>query len=159
MTYTWVRRHERKRIPYENPQGRRANVLAGLVKHGAAPALVWVTKLGSFRGEHLVRFLHDLPATSVPTVIVLDNGSMHRNAVVKAAIPQLWTAGVYLYYLPPYSPELNEIEPAFRVIKHEHLPARRYATVPALIDAVDTAFSTYEERLIAKHQHHLRPAA
>ena len=159
MTYTWVRRRERKRIPYENPQGRRVNVLAGLVKHSAVPALYWVTKPGSFRGEHRVRFLQELPPAPVPTVVVLDNGSMHRTAVVTAAVPALWTAGIYLYYLPPYSPELNEIEPAFRVIKHEELPARRYGTVPALIDAVNTAFTTYEERLIAKHQQHLRPAA
>lgn len=39
MSYTWVRRGERKRMPYENPQGRRVNALAALVKGGAAPAL------------------------------------------------------------------------------------------------------------------------
>jgi transposase len=159
VNYTWVRRRERKRIPYENPQGRRVNVLAGLVKHGASPALYWVPKPGSLRGEHLVRFLQALPPVPQPTVVVLDNGSMHRNAVVKAAVPDLWHAGMYLFFLPPYSPDLNDIEPAFRVIKHHALPERRYSSVPALTDAVRRAFTTYEEHLIAKHQHQPRPAA
>jgi putative transposase len=159
VSYTWVRRGERKRVPYENPQGRRVNVLAGLVKHGGRPALYWVTKPGSYRGEQFLRFLHALPVVSIPTIVVLDNGSMHRNAVVTTALPALWAARVYLSFLPPYSPELNEIEPAFRVIKHHQLPARRYTTVPALIDAVDAAFTTYEVSLIAKHRHQLRSAA
>ena len=133
--------------------------MAALVKHGAAPALYWITKPGSYRGEHLVRFLHALPAIQPPTVVVLDNGSLHRNTVVKAALPRLWEAGIYLYFLPPYSPELNEIEPAFRVIKHHETPARRYGTVPDLMTAVDTAFTTYEERLIRKQLHQPRRAA
>jgi transposase len=71
----------------------------------------------------------------------------------------LWAAGIYLYFLPPYSPELNAIEAGFRVIKHEELPARRYATLPALIEAVDAAFTSYEVRLLAKHAHQVRSAA
>lgn len=159
MTSTWVRKGERKRVPYENPEGRRVNALAALDKHGAAPALYRATKAGSFQAEHLLRFFADLPAVSTPTVVVLDNGSIHRSRVVRDARPALWAAGIYLYFLPPYSPHLNEIEPAFRVIKHDGLPARRYATVPSLIDAIDDAFTTYEEHLIAKHHHQLRPAA
>ena len=159
MTYTWVRKRERKRVPYENPQGRRVNALAALVKAGAPPALYWVAKPGSFRAEHLVRFLTELPPAPVPTVVVLDNGSIHRSHDVRAAVPDLWTRGVYLYFLPPYSPDLNDIEPVFRVIKHDELPERRYATLSTLTDAVHTAFTTYEEKLIAKHRHQPRPAA
>ncbi len=159
MTYTWVRRRERKRVPYENPEGRRVNALAALVKGGAAPALYWVAKPGSLRAEHLIRFLSELPPASVPTVVVLDNGSIHRSREVRAAVPDLWARGVYLYFLPAYSPDLNDIEPVFRVIKHHELPERRYAHVPALLDAVHTAFTTYEEKLIAKHLLQPRPAA
>jgi putative transposase len=159
VTYTWVRRGERKRVPYENPEGRRVNALAALIKEGTAPALHWVAKPGSLRAEHLARFLSELPSAAVPTVVVLDNGSIHRSRELRAALPSLRARGVYLYYLPPYSPELNDIEPAFRAIKHCELPERRYATVPALIDAVRTAFTAYEERLIAKHAHHPGRAA
>ncbi len=159
MTYTWVRKRERKRVPYENPQGRRVNALVALVKGGDSPALYWVAKPGSLRSEHLVAFLTELPPAPVPTVVVLDNGAIHRSKETRAALPALWTRGVYLYFLPPYSPELNEIEPAFRAIKHHHLPERRYATLPALLDAVSGGFTTYAQKLIAKHVHHPRRAA
>ena len=159
MTYSWVRKRTRKRVPYENPQGRRVNALAALVWGAAAPALYWVAKPGSLRARHLVAFFQDLPPVPVPTVVVLDNGSIHRSKETRTALPDLWKQGVHLYFLPPYSPDLNAIEAAFRVIKHDELPARRYTSVPALLDAVHTAFTTYEEKLIAKHAHHLRPAA
>ena len=159
MSYTWVRRRERKRVPYENPAGRRVNALAALVKGGAVPALYWVAKPGSFRAHHLIAFLTELPPAPMPTVVVLDNGSIHRSKAVSAALPALWARGVYLYFLPPYSPDLNDIEPIFRPIKHHQLPERRYATVPALLDAVHTAFTTYEEALITKSAHQPRRAA
>jgi putative transposase len=150
VNYSWVRQGQRKRVPYENPEGRRVNALAALVKHGAAPALYWIAKPGSLRADHLVRFLHHLPPTPVPTVVVLDNGSIHRSKETRAAIPALRRHGIHLYFLPPYSPELNEIEPAFGAVKHRGMPERRYTTVPALLDAVHDAFTTYEEALIAK---------
>ena len=159
MTSTWVRKGQRKRMPYENPEGRRVNALAALVKGGDTPALYWVAKPGSLRSEHLIAFLAELPPVPVPTVVVLDNGSIHRSKEARAAIPDLWRRGVYLYFLPPYSPDLNAIEPAFRTVKHHHLPERRYTTVPALLAAVAAAFTSYEEALIAKHHQQLRPAA
>ena len=159
MSYTWVRKRQRKRVPYENPEGRRVNALAALVKGGATPALYWVAKPGSLRAAHLVSFLRELPPVSVPTVVVLDNGSIHRSKETRAAIADLWARGVYLYFLPPYSPDLNDIEPVFGVVKHRQLPERRYTSVPALLDAVHAAFTTYEERLIAKSAHHPRRAA
>ena len=159
MSYTWVRRRERKRVPYENPERRRVNALAALVKGGDTPALYWIAKPGSLRAHHLIAFLRGLPPVPVPTVVVLDNGSIHRGTETRAAIPDLRARGVYLYFLPPYSPDLNAIEPVFRVVKHRELPERRYTTVPALIDAVHAAFTTYEEHLIAKSAHHPRRAA
>ena len=159
MSYSWVRQHQRKRVPYENPEGRRVNALAALVKHGNPPALYWVAKPGSLRAEHLVRFLYRLPPVPMPTVVVLDNGSIHRSKETRAAIPALRRRGIYLYFLPPYSPELNEIEPAFGAVKHRGMPERRYTTVSALLTAVHDAFTTYEASLIAKSVHQPRRAA
>jgi hypothetical protein len=41
VTYSWVRRGERKRVPYENPQRRRYNTLVLYAPEGPAPALDW----------------------------------------------------------------------------------------------------------------------
>jgi DDE superfamily endonuclease len=147
VTYSWTRRGERKRIPYENPQGRRRNVLAALVKVGPSPSLTWDSAPRSLRSSDLLAFLPAIPRrTDVPLVIVLDNASLHRSAVVAAALPALWAQRIYLYFLPPYSPELNDIEPVFRVIKHQEMPERTYTSDTALEAAVDQAFTAYETR-------------
>lgn len=152
MTYSWVRKGRRKRVPYENPEGRRVNALAALLRTAGGADLCWITKPKAFVAEEVVQFLRDLPPAPVPTVVVLDNAGIHRSKVVRAALPDLWARRVYLHYLPPYSPELNTIEPVFRVIKHDELPERRYTTVPALTATVDTGFTNYRARLHAKSQ-------
>jgi len=162
VTYSWTRRGERKRIPYENPQGRRLNVLAALVKHGSSPSLTWDAVPRTLRSADLLAFLPAIPRrTDVPLVEVLDNASLHRSAVVQAALPALWARRIYLYFLPPYSPELNDIEPVFRVIKHQDMPERTYTTDAALEAAVDTAFAAYETRHydLAKARIHPGPPA
>jgi putative transposase len=157
VTYTWVRRGQRKRMAYENPQGRRLNVLAAAVLDGPAPALHWIGYAGTWRGDHIVRALEELLADPAadgrPTIVVLDNASIHHSRIVHDALPDLAARGVRLFYLPPYTPELNAIERIFRAIKHHHLPERRYTTIDDLAAAVDRAFTEYEELLVVKHTH------
>ncbi len=62
-------------------------------------------------------------------------------------------ANITLLHLPPYSPELNDIERLFRTIKHHGLPERTYPTFDALQEAVHAAFTRYE------HAHCLKPEA
>lgn len=141
---------QRKRIPSENPEGRRVNALAALLDTAEGTGLVWTTKPKAFVAEDVVQFLRDLPPVAIPTVVVMDNAGIHRSKVVRAARAELWTRRIYLYYLPPDSPELNAIEPVFRVIKHTELPERRYPTVAALTAAIDTAFTNYRAKLHVK---------
>ena len=163
VSYSWVRAGERKRIPYENPEGRRENVLAVLEIDGPVPALHWVGYAGTWRGVHLARAFEELldqPATDGrPLVIVLDNASSHHSHALRDALPPLVARGLTLYYLPPASPELNAVEHVFRAIKHTHLPERRYTSQAALHAAVDAAFAQYEAILIAKSAPQLGLAA
>jgi hypothetical protein len=136
----WVRRGARKRVPYEPPQGRRDNTLALLVPVGPHAAFDWCgTAQRHVQGADFVHFLGQRPKTAVPLVLVLDNASPHRSAAVRQALPELRKHNVYLSDLPPYSPELNAIEPVFRTVKHLDLPERRYATAADLEAAVDVA--------------------
>ena len=45
-----------------------------------------------------------------PTVLVLDNASIHKAHLVKAHLAAWAAEGLTLLFLPPYSPELNRIE-------------------------------------------------
>ncbi len=116
------------------------NVLAASAPFGSQPALTWALERGSLLSAHLLDWLPRLPRVpDKPLVVVLDNGSIHVSRLVKqarAALKQQRSYLYYLYYLPPYSPQLNLIEPVFGGIKAHDLPARAYPTWEALEDAI-----------------------
>ena len=146
-------------MPYENPQGRRYNTLVLYARAGPAPALDWCGTRHHFTADDLLGFLLVRPPGPVPLVIALDNASFHRSLDVEEALPALWARRIYLYYLPPYSPELNDAERLFRHVKHHELPERAYTPFAALEQAVDAAFTRCEEKLWLKHQIQPRLAA
>ena len=114
---------------YEYPQGRRVNALATCEPLAPAPRLDAVPFERTLTSDDLLAYLRDrLPAADVPRVVVLDNAGIHTSKVVKAARPGLAKLGIYLYYLPPYSPELNRIEPVFKQVKHHDMPTRSFAS-------------------------------
>lgn len=58
------------------------------------------------------------------------------SGVVRTARKSLADAGVYTYFMPPYSPKLDRIEPVFRQMKHQAIPIRGSATRSGLRTAV-----------------------
>ena len=109
--------------------------------------------------DDLIAYLKGLPAADVPRVVVLDNASLHISKVTKAARPALAALGIYLYYLPAYSPELNEIEAVFKQVKHHEIPQRSYTSKADLRAAVEEGFDRYRNKLRPKGCQQLRPAA
>jgi transposase len=147
-------------VPYEYPQGRRVNALATYEPFAPVPGLDTVPFERTLTSDDLLSYLRQrLPAASVPRVVVLDNAGMHTSKVVQAARPGLARSGIYLYYLPPYSPELNRIEAVFKQVKHHDIPIRSYTSKVDLRQAVEDGFDAYRRRLAEKHNKELRPAA
>jgi hypothetical protein len=150
---TWARAGTRALVWDEPPQGRRLNVLGALAVGGDAPGLVWTAPVGRLDSAAFLAFVwrevaalpappQELPRgfrRARPCVVVLDNSSVHRSALVQAARPDLERAGVGFYYLPPYSPALNRIEGLWRHVKYEELPVRSYRTLDDLRAAVTSA--------------------
>jgi hypothetical protein len=159
--YTWARKGVRALVRDEPPQGRRLNVLGALAPCGPDPWLVWASPPGKLDAAVLLDFLwHDVAglATAVgevpqgyqrarPLVVVLDNYSVHRSTVVKEAAADLARIGVRLFFLPPYSSELNRIEPLWRQVKYHDLPVRSYQTLEALRTAVENALQQHADAL------------
>jgi transposase len=71
------------------------------------------TLQGSVTASHFAQFVLSCPLPSGTTVL-LDNHSMHKTAVVKAAARE---KGYELLFTPPYSPQFNPIELVFGGIK------------------------------------------
>lgn len=161
VSSTWARRGVRPLVPHEASQRRRLNVLGALAPLGPNPRLVhhrWITSIDS--AAFLAFVAHEvagLPAPldtlppdyrrERPCVIVLDNYSVHRSKAVQAALPALEAAGVLFFYLPPYSPELNAIEPLWGAIKYHDLQDRSHTELSALQHAVDEALTAHADQL------------
>ena len=60
------------------------------------------------------------------TVVILDNASAHKSKKLRAMIPAWQDRGLFLYYLPPYSPQLNPIEWLWKQIKQSFLRPQDY---------------------------------
>ena len=56
-----------------------------------------------------------VPVLEPGDIVVMDNLGSHKSAAVRKMI---MAAGARLWFLPPYSPDLNPIEQAFAKIKH-----------------------------------------
>lgn len=161
LNYSWVAAGTRKRVPYENPRGRRVNALGILIADGPHPQLLWEREPRSLTSQDLLAAVQSVPNPTGRLMVVMDNGSIHVSRVIKEALPDLRQQGIEFYYLPTYSPELNAIERVFGGMKAHDLPERSYVTVPALLDAVDAAFTAAEARLLTRceSEHVLRSAA
>jgi hypothetical protein len=146
-------------VEYEAPQGRRVNALAAYRPYDRAPRLDVFAAERTWRAYDLLGFLAALPWSKVPRVVVLDNAALHTSKIIRAARADLGRRGIYLYFLPPYSPELNEIEPVFRQVKYHEMPQRSYTTRLGLREAVEAGFTGYGRRLRPKRAKRLRPAA
>ena len=157
--YSWTLSGQRKRIDYQAPEGRRVNAMAAYRPYGASPRLEVFTAERTWDSYDLLGFLGALPRAKVPRVVVLDNASLHTSRIVRRARAGLAAAGTYLYFLPPYAPELNKIEPVFRQVKYQEIPQRSYSSRAGLRTAVDTGFKTYSKGLKSKSEKKPRRAA
>lgn len=63
------------------------------------------------------------------TVVVVDNAPVHHSKAFQAKIQEWQELDLYVYFLPPYSPELNKIETLWRFIKYKWLPLDAYANI------------------------------
>lgn len=63
---------------------------------------------------------------SKPTIVLLDNASVHTSEEFEDEREEFKRKGIILKYLPAYSPELNLIEILWRKIKYEWLPLDAY---------------------------------
>ena len=87
------------------------------------------------------------------TVIVLDNASVHRNRKVRE-LRSLWEErGLFLFYLPPYSPHLNLAETLWRIMKTKWIRPQDYVSADNLFYTVNRALAAVGDSLGIKLKH------
>jgi transposase len=73
------------------------------------------------------------------TVVVLDNARVHSSRQVRERRPYWQGRGLFIFYLPPYSPHLNIAERLWRKLNYEWLQPADYATTDGLFYRVRQA--------------------
>jgi transposase len=64
--------------------------------------------------------------TAKKTVVILDNSPIHKSKKFMDKIEEWKEKDVFIFFLPPYSPELNLIEILWRRIKYQWIPFDAY---------------------------------
>lgn len=72
-----------------------------------------------------------------PTVIVLDQSSIHTSDMVLDKIDEWKERGISIFELPPYSPELNLIEILWRSIKYQWIEIDAYSSWKTFVASVE----------------------
>ena len=85
-----------------------------------------------------------------PTVIVLDNARIHCVQIIKERIKVWQMRGLYLFYLPRYSPHLNIVETLWRKLKYEWLSPTDYQSKENLFYQIRLALTSVGQNLFIK---------
>lgn len=75
------------------------------------------------------------------TVVVLDNAPAHKSKAVQQRLLGWQERGLYVFFLPTYSPHLNIAETLWRKLKYEWLKADDYADKETLCYQVRQALA------------------
>lgn len=84
------------------------------------------------------------------TVIVLDNARIHTSQIIKERIKVWQVRGLYLFYLPRYSPHLNIVETLWRKLKYEWLSPTDYQCKVNLFYQIRLALTSVGQNLFIK---------
>ncbi len=77
------------------------------------------------------------PTVDKPTVIVVDQSSIHTSDAIRDKIEEWTERGLIIFELPPYSPELNLIEILWRFIKYQWLKIDAYCSWDIFVGSVE----------------------
>lgn len=136
----WTPTRERHLI--EAKRGKRLNVLAALLSNGEIfSAKLWQSTTSDAFGGFLGLLKNYVGG---PLTVILDNASIHKAKALQPIIKYLATKGLTLYFLPPYSPELNRIERLWHKMKYTWMAVkcRDAKALEADIDDIILNFGT-----------------
>jgi len=81
----------------------------------------------TFNTDKIIDFMNSFVDQTVKkTVVILDNCPIHKSRKFMAKMEEWKEKDVLIYFLPPYSPELNLIEILWRRIKYNWIPLDAY---------------------------------
>lgn len=138
--YTYYPQNEQKRQEQTQRRGRRLSIL-GIMQPQVS--FIYGLAIGSFTSELYIKMMEieadeasaELEKTGRIRVIVQDNGPIHKSLNVQTKWPLWEKKGLYIFLLPKYCSELNEIELEWQHLKRDELAGRMFE------DELDLAYA------------------
>tara|TARA_X000001036_G_scaffold382037_1_gene374473 strand:- start:9 stop:1007 length:999 start_codon:yes stop_codon:yes gene_type:complete len=139
VPYAWQEVNETIELPAS--KSTRINVLGFMQENNSLEPYVFEGKVDST--VVLACFNDFVKRISRKTVVYLDNASIHTSEIFKDQLKEWEKEGLFVKFLPKYSPELNRIEILWRFIKYQWLPFDAYAGMRHLRIALDKILANF----------------
>ena len=128
VPYAWQTKDEPILLP-----SSRSKSLSVLGLMSPCSKLFQKTYEGSVNSQTMVDFLDEFCETiTKKTVIILDNAPIHKSKLFTSNIEKWQEQDLYIYFIPPYCPELNLIEIMWRFIKYQWLSFEAFVDFKSL---------------------------
>jgi len=85
------------------------------------------------------------PQVERPTVIVVDQSSIHISDAIEDKLPEWQARGLSIFILPTYSPQLNLIETLWRFMKYEWIEIDAYNSWKTFVASVERILREFGE--------------
>jgi len=139
VPYGWVKKGEVKEIP--SRKGGNLNVFGLLNLSGELTSYQTTYNIDS---QTVISWLDDFCSTIEQlTVVVLDNATCHKSKAFMAKIEAWENLGLFIVFLPTYSPHLNPTEILWKKMKYEWLKPEDYLTKETLHAAIRHILKNY----------------
>ena len=98
----------------------------------------------TFNSDRIICFMDRfVEQTLKKTIVILDNSPIHKSKKFMAKIEEWKEKDVLIYFLPPYSPELNLIEILWRKIKYQWLDFDAYKSFQNLKEKLNFVLNNF----------------
>ena len=128
-------------------RGKRLNVMGALLSSGKLFAVKYWETATAMLFAGFLGLLTDF--VGKPVTVILDNASIHKAKAIQPLLKVLAERGLTLYFLPPYSPELNRIEKLWHKMKYVWMEfkTRDAQILEADIDKILNGFGSQDYRM------------
>jgi len=143
VPYGW--QFDDEQVAIEVTRGKSINCF-GLVSRNND--FLYKNTVKNIDSDFIVELLDELSLKiTKSTVIVLDNARPHTARKVKDLFEVWQKRGLFIFFLPPYSPHLNIIERLWKEFKEGWLKPDDYQNAESLFYAVDRVCANIGKRL------------
>jgi transposase len=150
VPYGWQFKDEKVVIPAQ--RGKSLNIWGLLARDNR---FFFETCQQTINSDFVLRKLDEFSFKIIkPTVVVLDNAPIHKARKIKERLEIWQSRGLYIFYLPPYSPHLNIIERLWKELKARWIKPADYENPQKLFFAVWTVLAAVGKQLTIKYSNY-----